>query len=125
MTGRRVRPSQIGYFSSPSPCPDGTILLQSIEHWRSLMKKVLAVIKWGVIVVAALFVVVWVDYVLTKVRLTNDQDECAAIAHKAVPTTNVDDAVLRRAFAECMAPRNWSERLMFGDWPLGRHAWKE
>ena len=89
------------------------------------MKAILKAIKWGVILVVVIVVASWVSYVFTKNRLSQDQDECAAIAHKAVPTTNVDDPALRKVFADCMTPRNWSERLMFGDWPLGRHAWKE
>ena len=89
------------------------------------MKKMLAIIKWGVILAVVCVVAIYAYFIWTKIRLANDQDECAAIAHKAVPTTNADDPALRKVFAECMAPRNWSERLMFGDWPLGRHAWKD
>jgi len=85
----------------------------------------LAVIKWGAVLLVVIVAVIWVDYVLTKNRLTNDQDECAAIAHIAVPTANPDDTALRRVFADCMTARKWSEKLMFGDWPLGRDAWKQ
>lgn len=89
------------------------------------MKMLLACVKWGVLLAAAFLAVVWVDYVLTRTRLVNDQDECAALAHRALPAAQPDDPALRKVFADCMRPRNWSERLMFGDWPLGRQAWKE
>lgn len=89
------------------------------------MKKLLRIAGWACLILLVVLLGAWGGYVWTKISLTRNQDDCARTAYQSIPTRNPDDPQLRQIFRACMQARNWSENLMFGDWPLGRHAWKD